>query len=78
MNTLMGQEEDCVRRHDLILVCKQHYGAEFNEKGDLQLIMHTIARRSGINPGNPLSISDLTPRKTKLMAAGAYGYPLLI
>lgn len=50
--------------------------AELKEKGDLQLKKHTKARRSGINPGNPLSMSDLTPRKTKLMAAGAYGYPL--
>lgn len=49
--------------------------AELKEKGDLQLKKHTKARRSGINPGNPLSMSDLTPRKTKLMAAGAYGYP---
>ena len=30
---------------------------------------HTTAGRSGINPGNPLSISPLVPRKTKLMVA---------
>lgn len=30
--------------------------------------IHTNARLSGINPGNPFSMSALAPRKTKLMA----------
>lgn len=34
----------------------------------------TTERRSGINPGNPLSMSARLPRKTKLMVAEVYGY----
>lgn len=36
---------------------------------------HTIAGRSGICPGKPLSISALVPRKTKLMVAKVHGFP---
>lgn len=35
----------------------------------MQISEHTTAGRSGIKPGNPLSISPLEPRNTKLMVA---------
>lgn len=64
-------EEDLLPFHVLVIynLTIQVMGIKYTNTHE-----HTTAGRSGIKPGNPLSISPLVPRKTKFMLGKQKNY----